>query len=85
MLFEQLSSANGQEVEKAKAFCKVMGATYHRFCAPLSKEINIVDTDLVTIIDMLYDCRLYILREAERINSIAHQLLSKPMVQPSVS
>lgn len=85
MLFEQLSSANGQEVEKAKAFCKVMGATYHRFCAPLSKEINIVDTDLVTIIGMLYDCRLYILREAERINSVAHLLLSKPVVRPSAS
>ena len=77
LLLLQATQTGGQEVERAEAWCDTMGATYCRISPPVTQNVDITETNINKMITILFDSQMYVLREAEKINEIAHTLLSK--------
>ena len=73
--FNQLLESDGHEVSKAQSFSQLFGAKYYRLSPPLSEFVNIMETNLTTIITMLYDSYLFRLRKVTEIDAIARLLL----------
>ena len=72
----RLLQSDIQDTEKAAAMCKSMGAPYFRFSPHLRRNYSIVETNPVTLTDMMYEGHLYALSEANRIDLVAKILLS---------
>lgn len=77
LLLLQATQTEGQEVERAEAWCDALGATYCRISPPVTESVDITETNVNKMITILFDSQMYVLREAEKINDIAHTLLSK--------
>ena len=77
IVMEELTKTDGEQVIRAETFCKVFGSSYYRMTPQLKSNINLAEGDMNKIIDMMYDCFLYLQREREKIDQIARQLLTK--------
>ena len=75
---EQVTKSDGEEIIRAKTICKALGSSYYRLTPQLRQHTKIADTEFGKVIDLMFDCHLYILKEAEYIDQIAHHLLSRP-------
>ena len=80
-LFNQLRSqstrSDGQEVERANAWCKAMGAQYVRLSPELSKDYDFGETDSVTLTELMYEGHIYALEQREKIDHVARLLLKR--------
>ena len=78
-LFDQLVSqstrSDGQEVERANAWCKAMGAQYVRLSPELSRNYDFEETDSITLTKMMYEGHVYALEQREKIDQVARLLL----------
>ena len=81
IVLEQVSKCDGEDVIKASAFCEALGSSYFRLNPPLESSINLTETDMTIIIDMMYQCRLYILRKMDIVDQIARLLLSRDPIE----
>ena len=77
LFVSQVTQSNGQEVQRAQAWCKSLDIPYFRFSPPLTEQIDLLSFDEEAIINMLYDDQKYILACPEIIDSIAKCLLTK--------
>ena len=84
-LFQQLLSqstrSDGQEVERADAWCKAMGAHYVRLSPELSRDYDFGETDNVTLTEMMYEGHIYALEQREKIDLVARLLLKRMRAQ----
>jgi hypothetical protein len=75
LVIHQLAKADGHEVTKAESFCEILDATYHRLTPQLSETLDILESDIYHIVNMLYDCYRFILTHVAEIDKIARFLL----------
>ena len=71
----QSTGSDGQEVERADAWCKAMGAHYVRFSPKLSKYYDFGETNSITLTEMMYEGHIYALEQREKIDQVARLLL----------
>ena len=86
-LFDQFLSqctrSDGQEVERADAWCEAMGARYVRLSPELSRNYEFEETDSVTLTKMMYEGHIYALEQRQKIDQVARLLLKRvPIKQP---
>lgn len=73
----QLAQTDGQEVDRCRAWCDQMGADYYRVSPSINEKIPLDETDINKMILTMFDAQMHVLREAETINNIALDLVSK--------
>ncbi|KAL5479828.1 hypothetical protein EMCRGX_G023414 [Ephydatia muelleri] len=74
----QCTRSDGEEVERARAWCRTAGAAYVRLSCPLREVIDLAESDTRILTDLMYQGTLYNLRRAKDIDTIARCLLSRP-------
>ena len=78
IVMEELTKSDGEQVTRAETISKAFGSSYYRMTPELKINVNLAEGDMNKIIDMMYDCFLYLESEKEKIDQIARQLLTKP-------
>ena len=68
---------DGQEVNRAQAFCDTLGCKYFRLTPPLSDDVSLDTKDEEKLIDMMYETQMYYFDNPQLIDGIAKCLLSK--------
>ncbi len=79
LLISQATMTNGQEVARARAWCKNAGISYYRLTPPLCKIVDLAESNKGEITNMLLEGRKYMLRNAENVDEIARILLSRKL------
>ena len=74
MLTANISNLEGP-VNQAQDWCKAIGASYHRFSAPVSKNLDLDTKDDSDIVLLIYDAYIYILERNDELHDIAVTLL----------
>ena len=77
LVIAQATLSGGQEIVRASAWCKSLGIPYIRLSAPLSKVINLAESEMENLIDMMYEGHLYLIHSAKQVDAIAQYLLSR--------
>ena len=78
IMMDELTKSDGEEIARAETICKAFGSSYYRMTPQLNTNVNIVESDMNKITDIMFDCFLYLQSEKEKIDQIARQLLKKP-------
>ena len=73
----QSTQSDGQEVERANAWCKAMGAHYVRLSPELSRDYDFGETDSVILTELMYEGHIYALEQREKIDQVARLLLKR--------
>ena len=76
IVIEELRIRDGEQVIRAETIWKAFGSSYYRMTPQLKINVNLVEGDMNKIVDMMYDCFLYLQSEKEKIDQIVHQLLT---------
>ena len=77
VLIEQASQANGQVVERAQAWCSMIGVPFFRINPPISEDIQMDESDNVKLVNMLWETMAYIHMHKEDFNQLITLLLEK--------
>ena len=72
----QSTQTDGQEVERARAWCDSMGTQYYRLTPDLSTVIDATEHEKEILIDMMYEGLHYTLRDMKRIDAVSRLLLT---------
>ena len=75
----QCTRSDGEEVERARVWCRTLGASYVRFSCPLKEVVDLAESDKGVLTDLMYQGTLYNLRRARDVDTIARLLLSRPL------
>ena len=81
IVLEEVSKSDGDDIIKASAFCEALGSSYFRLNPPLESSIKLAESDMIILIDMMYQCHLYILRKIDIVDQIAHLLLCRDPIE----
>lgn len=73
----QATLCDGQEVDRARAFCKALGCQYFRLTPPMDTAIDLASTDEGDLIHMMYNSQMYYLDNPQIIDDVAKYLLSR--------
>jgi 85 kD calcium-independent phospholipase A2, putative (fragment) len=71
----QSTQANGQVVERAKAWCFSLHIPYFRLNPPISENIALDETDNAKIINMLWETTVYMHNRKEELKELIFILL----------
>lgn len=77
IVLNQLTSSDGQDVERCRSLCHQMGTQYYRLSPPVQDFIHLKESDTSKMIGILFDAQMHILRESETIYKIAESLVYK--------
>ena len=78
----QVTRSDGQEVLRARIWCKSLGIPYFRFSPPLVDDISLTETRLPVLIDLLYTTKKYIHENAAEIDQLSRILLQGTPAEP---
>ena len=84
LFIAQSTKCDGEEVERARVWCKSLDVPYFRFSAPVEKLVDLAENDKVVLTDLMYQGALYNLSIAKEIDAVARYLLSRPRPRMSV-
>ena len=73
----QSTQSDGQEVERANAWCKAMGAHYVRLSPELSRDYDFGETGSVVLTELMYEGHIYALEQRDKIDQVAKLLLQR--------
>ena len=73
----QCTRSDGEEVERARVWCKSLGAAYVRFSCPLKEVVDLAESDKAVLTELMYQGTLDNLRRAKDVDNIARYLLSR--------
>ncbi|XP_011403394.1 PREDICTED: 85/88 kDa calcium-independent phospholipase A2-like [Amphimedon queenslandica] len=73
----QATLCDGQEVDRARAFCDALGCQYFRLTPSMDTAIDLATTDEKELIDMMYNSQMYYLDNPQIIDDVAKYLLSR--------
>ena len=79
LFVSQATISNGQEVERARAWCQTIQAPYFRLSVPLDKTIDLAENDRAVLADLMYQGTLYLYDNIEQVDAIARLLLSRKL------
>ena len=66
IVIEELRTSDEEEVIRTETICKAFGSSYYRMTPQLKINVNLVEGDMNKIIDMMYDCFLYLQSKREK-------------------
>ena len=75
ILLYQLTNSDGQDVERCRSLCRIMGTEYYRMSPPVQDHLHLSESDVSKMIGILFDAQMYVLRESETIYKVAESLL----------
>ena len=78
----QVTQSDGQEVQRASAWCDSLDVPYFRFSPLLTEDVSPAETDLSRHVDLLYCTHLYILENASKIDKAARVILTSRPAKP---
>ena len=81
LLVTQVTKSDGQEVTRARAWCKSLEFLTFVFLY-LTEEISLTETKFSIIIDLFYETQRYIFERASEIDRVAHVILQGSPAQP---
>ena len=81
IIVEEVTKSDGDDIVKASAFCEALGSSYFQLNPPLESSIKLNESNMEKIIDMMYQCQLYILRKMDIIDQIARLLLTRDPIE----
>jgi len=76
LFIAQSTVTSGQEVKRAREWCNTMEARYIRLSVKLRENIDLTESNMKILSDMLYQSTMYLLEKVEDVNTIARKLLS---------
>ena len=76
IFIDQSTDSDGQEVNRARAWCKSIGAKYFRL-SPHIESVPLDESNTVKIVNMLFDTLLYTFDNVEEIDELVNVLASK--------
>jgi calcium-independent phospholipase A2 len=72
----QATLSEGRPVDRACAWCNMIGVPFFRFSPQLSEDVGLDCTDDQTLINMLWETQCYINEHRERFTQLASVMLS---------
>lgn len=75
-LLLQATLSEGRPVDRACAWCNMIGVPFFRFSPQLSEDVGLDCTDDQTLINMLWETQCYINEHRERFTQLASVMLS---------
>ena len=78
LFIAQSTRSDGQEVSRARMWCKSLNVPYFRFSPDVEKLVDLAENDKVVLTDLMYQGALYNLGIAKEIDAVARYLLSRP-------
>ncbi len=76
MVIAQVTQTEGQDLLRAKTLCDISGGKYYRLTAPVGKAVPLDTSDLVDLIQPIFDSFMFTLSNPKLIDSVARSLLS---------
>ena len=76
MVIAQVTQTEGQDLGRAKTICDVSGGKYYRLTAPVGKAVPLDTSDLIDLIQPIFDSFMFTLSNPKLIDSVARSLLS---------
>lgn len=76
LLVDQATQSEGRVVERAMAWCSMIGVPYYRFSPQLSEDISLDCKDDKALINMLWETQCYIQHQQEKLQQLAALLWS---------
>ena len=77
IVLNQLTSSDGQDVERCRSLCHQMDTQYYRLSPPVQESLHLNESDTSKMIGILFDAQMHVLRESETIYKIAESLVYK--------
>ena len=74
VLVAQVTASDGQEVERAQAWCNTLQCPFFRFSAPM-KDIELNETDNEKLIEMMFYGLIYVKRNQGKLRRLAELLI----------
>ena len=75
-LYLQATATHGPVVERARAWCQMVGLPYYRFSSPMSHDVGLDETDDRVLVQMLWETRVYVLQHFKEFTDLANKLTS---------
>ena len=79
LALSQSTQSNGQEVQRARAWCDSMGVPYYRLSPQLEKAVDLSEEDKGELATLMYLAYLYALENITELDKVARLLLSRPV------
>ncbi|XP_072128110.1 85/88 kDa calcium-independent phospholipase A2 isoform X2 [Mobula birostris] len=76
MVVDCCTDSDGRAVDRAKAWCEMVDIPYFRLNSQLKTDVMLDEIDNTILVNMLWDTQIYIHQERDRIQELAHLLLS---------
>ena len=76
VLFIQATATHGSVVERARAWCQMVGVPYYRFSSPMSSDVGLDETDDRILVKMLWETRVYVLQNFKEFTELGKKLTS---------
>jgi len=76
LLVDQATATHGPVVERARAWCQMLGVPYYRFSSPMSSDVGLDETDDRILVKMLWETRVYVLQNFKEFTELAKKLTS---------
>ena len=76
VLFIQATATHGPVVERARAWCQMVGVPYYRFSSPMSSDVGLDETDDRILVKMLWETRVYVLQNFKEFTELGKKLTS---------
>lgn len=70
LVFIQATQSEGRVVERAEAWCSMIGVPYYRFSPQLSEDIPLDCKDDKMLINMLWETQCYILSQQDKLKQL---------------
>ena len=62
VLCSQATATHGPVVERARAWCHMLGVPDYRFSSPMSSNVGLDETDDRILVKMIWETRVYVLQ-----------------------
>ncbi|XP_048577713.1 85/88 kDa calcium-independent phospholipase A2 [Nematostella vectensis] len=74
LMVDQATATNGAVVDRARAWCEMIGSQYFRFSSPMSADVGLDETDDRILVKMLWETRVYILQNLKEFKKASEAL-----------
>lgn len=75
MLVDCCTDSDGCAVDRAEAWCEMIGTIYHRLSPQLSQEVMLDEVSDAVLVDMLWETQMYLYEKRDVLKSVARSLL----------
>lgn len=76
LLVDQATATHGPVVERARAWCQMLGTPYYRFSSPMSSDVGLDETDDRILVKMLWETRVYVIQNYKEFVELGKLLTS---------